>query len=766
MPHSRIPSLRLLLVGALASQSLAAEEPQTDSDDNRILLPAIRIWGERQSASESGHASPISSLKPEDLAAINLATTEDSVKHEPGVAIRRRFIGDANGTLGIRGANMFQTSRSMVFADGVPLHYFLETRWNGAPRWTMVSASEIASVDVIYGPFSAEYGGNAMGGVVLIETAIPQYRQFHFDGMLYSQQFDAYGFDDNVDGFKGFMSYGDRIDDLSLYFSWNHLQNESQPQSFYRNTSGAGGSEVTGGLQGNDQFGVRQIYFGDSGVIDTATDNFKFKAGYDLGDWSALLNIAYEDRLATADQANSYIRDAGTGETLWGGNVTQGGDDFSIGAGNLKESEQLRDSLNVGLRLKGELSDSLRLETSLSRFDVLRDETRESAVNPDHPSYTPAGQVKAYDDTGWKTAETKLFFDHLGSDTLSLVTGVRHEHYAMNVSGYDSSDYAAGRKDNLTSNSGGKTRLSALFAQLRWEFARQWDAAFGARHESWRSHDGYFYDRDNDVFVLVPNREEQRFSPKFSLGFRADQGQLVRYSIARAYRFPIVEELFNQHQSYTSQNVANPGLKPEAGLHHNLMFEQALRRGYFRINLFHENIRDVIEAQSEAVADGEGNNVTVRSFIPVDEVETSGIDVALNQNDFILDRLDVRFNLTYTDSTIIRNDADPSLEGKRYPRMPYWRGNVLANYRLTPAWHVGGSVQYASSSYGSLDNSDRERQVMGAQDAYTRVGVKTRYWLDDHASVSFGIDNLGNEIAYVAHPWPGRTFYLAVSYDL
>ncbi len=40
--------------------------------------------------------------------------------------IRRRFIGDSNGTMDMRGSNMFQTSRSMVFADGVPLHYLLQ----------------------------------------------------------------------------------------------------------------------------------------------------------------------------------------------------------------------------------------------------------------------------------------------------------------------------------------------------------------------------------------------------------------------------------------------------------------------------------------------------------------------------------------------------------------------------------------------------------------------------------------------------------------
>ena len=45
----------------------------------------------------------------------------------------------------MRGANMFQTARTMVFADGMPLHSLLETRWSGAPRWGLVAADELGN---------------------------------------------------------------------------------------------------------------------------------------------------------------------------------------------------------------------------------------------------------------------------------------------------------------------------------------------------------------------------------------------------------------------------------------------------------------------------------------------------------------------------------------------------------------------------------------------------------------------------------------------
>ena len=173
----------IAIATAVLSSSLAfsADEP----------IEEIVVWG-TESDRNFSNVSPTSLLTQDDITSINVVTTEDLVKFEPSVVIRRRFIGDSNGVLGMRGSNMFQTSRSMVFADGVPLHYFLQSRWNGAPRWTMVSASEIAQVEVLYGPFSAEYSGNAMGGVMEIETAIPQQSEFHFDSSFYSQTFDDY----------------------------------------------------------------------------------------------------------------------------------------------------------------------------------------------------------------------------------------------------------------------------------------------------------------------------------------------------------------------------------------------------------------------------------------------------------------------------------------------------------------------------------------------------------------------------------------------
>jgi iron complex outermembrane receptor protein len=55
---------------------------------------------------------------------------------------------------------------------------------------------------------------------------------------------------------------------------------------------------------------------------------------------------------------------------------------------------------------------------------------------------------------------------------------------------------------------------------------------------------------------------------------------------------------------------------------------------------------------------------------------------------------------------------------------------------------------------------------MGAQDGYTRVGVKTTFDVTPALEINVGVDNLTDELSYVAHPWPGRSYYLGLSYAL
>ncbi len=747
---SLVKSIPFRLLGAgITSLSLTAHAVQIAPQG----MAEIEVWGKESPTRATDYSSPSSILTQKDLISINAATTEDLVKYEPSLVIRRRFIGDSNGTLGIRGSNMFQTARSMVFADGVPLHYLLQTRWSGAPRWSLVSADEIAEVKVVYGPYSAEYSGNAMGGAVNIETAIPTERQFHVEGSLFQQNYDELGFDDDLDGFKGFVSYGDRIGDFSFYTSYNRLENDSQPQNFRfdRSTDSASGSEtiVTGAELDKDEYGNQVPYFADTGMVDTTTDHFKIKLGFHQDNWSALLNMAYENRESVTDSPNNYLVTE-DGQPVWSGTVAQDGIAFDVSSRNFSVSEQDRQSLLLGGRLQGHLTEDWWLSLNLSYFEILEDERRASKANPLDPVYTAAGQVTDYEDTGWETVELRLQNDQfLGRDALSLLTGLRYEHYSLEINSYNSDNYRSGEKNSLRSTSGGETDILAFYTQLGWQISEQWDMGLGLRYESWESEDGFYGN------VQHSDRSENKASPKFTIGYEPNDQWQFRYSVAKAYRFPIVEELFQNERRTNGTSLANANLEPEDGFHHNLSVERSLAQGFLRFNLFHETIDDVIFAQTTVV-----DNISINTFIPIDTVTTKGAEFVFNQYNLLDMNVDLRFNMTYADSEIRKNQANTTLEGKRFPRMPKWRANLLLTYHITPQWNIGGGIRYASNSYGDLDNRDRARNVFGAQDGYTFINLKTNYQINDHYRISLGIDNITNEIAYVHHPWPGRTVFI------
>lgn len=738
-------------VAAIAMAASAAEAPPASAVEELVVTARAR---------STIQPAPATLLTAPDLAGINAPTTEALVQYEPGLIVRQRYVGDAGGTLGLRGSNMFQTARSMVFVDGLPLHYFLETRYNGAPRWSLVGPDEVETLEVLYGPFSAEYSGNAMGGVVNLTTRTPRERRVHVVGSVFEQRFDAAGFRAGLPGSKIFASYGDALGRSTLYVDYSRLESESQPLDFllaYPDAPAGGERTVSGTRAATDEYGAPVRYVGHTGSRESTVELLKTKLGFDAGEWSLSSTVAYERRDDARDEPASYVSGP-DGRTVWSGRVIDVADvdtAFALRGGNFAVDFERAANLLVGGRAAGPVGDHWRLEATLSRFDVLRDETRTSALNPSDPAYTSAGEITAYDDTGWRTAEVKLRSSRfLGNDRLDLVAGYRFERYRLRIDAYDSHDYRSGARTSLATTSGGQTELHASFAQLGWRFLPAWDLAVGARIERWRSIDAFFGDRGADRLAAYGERTEDRVSPKLSIGFDPAGPWRFRYSAAKAYRFPIVDELFHNERRTTGTSLADADLDPEDGFHQNLLLERPLGPGFLRMNLFVDDVADVIFNQTATV-----DNRRLSTFLPIDRVRTRGADFAYDRPG-IFGRLDLRLNATYTDAVILRNAVDPTIVGNAFPRMPDWRAHLLATYRAASRWTIAAGIRYSAASFGDLDNSDTTKHVFGAQDAYTGLNLRIAYRLSEQTELRMSIDNATDEIAYVHHPWPGRTVFL------
>lgn len=713
--------------------------------------------------------SPTSTITTEELEGINFVTSEDAIAYEPSVIIRRRYIGDSNGTVGIRGSNMFQTTRTMVFADGLPLHYLLQTSFSGSPRWSLVGPDEIDQVDVIYGPFSAEYSGNSMGGVVNIKTRDPKERRVILEGSLFAQDYDNLSTNDTYYGGKLFTSYENKFDNLGVYLSFNHLENDSHPQTQFASaaiTPDPTATVATGGINGVEEHGNPVTYYGDSGPEHVSTDLLKLKLNYDAGDYQMRAIVAYEQRESEQHDVNNFLRDA-TGATVWDSTVNANGNTIStasFGASNFQHREQERESLLLGAGLSGPLGEDWVFDIYATYFDILKDEEIRSGRNPADPAFAASnaafgGRFTEYKDTGWTTLDVQSGTENLmGNPDQRLSVGYHFSNYELGLEPFRYNSIA-GNKGTTRGASGGETSIHALYAQWGWAFDPDWDLALGLRYEDWQGRNGFFDDNPADGVIdpveSFADRNEQGFSPKFSLAHFFDDSRTLRYSVARALRFPVTEELYQNVNEATQASVANAGLEPEDGIHHNLMYEQKINNGFVRANLFYEKIDDVIFSQNVTV-----NGATLRTFLPVTTVETKGVEFVINQTNIMDTKIDARFNVSYIDAEIKKNDLDPSIEGNDFPRMPNWRANLLLGYPVTDKVDVNVGFRFASDSYGDLDNSDQEDKVFGAQDEYLFTNVRVNMDITNSTRVSVGVDNLFDEEAYVHHPWPSRTLFL------
>lgn len=716
--------------------------------------------------------SPSSRITEQELQSINVTTTEDVLAHEPNLIIRRRFIGDPNGVLGIRGSNMFQGSRTMVFADGMPLHYHLQTRYSGSPRWSLVAPSEIAEAEVIYGPFSAEYSGNAMGGVVNMTTKIPDSPQVVLEASIFNQDYSVHSTDENYLGNKLFASVENKIGDLSLYASYNRLQNDGQPMTQYESSASASdeSDSVVGGVAGIDESNNDVIYYGDSGAESTQTDLLKLKANYDFGNAQLRASVAYEQRQRDDTDHNNYLTDL-EGNIVWSGTGVVDGQSFSISGSNFQQRHQDRESLLVGLGISGLVGKSeWAYDGFYSDFRILKDEEIRSGRNPDDPDYVAVnesfgGRLTEYEDTGWQIFDLKLGTLQLaGDERQRLSVGMHWDAYRLNIitddydaiNGIRDTDELDGDLSTGRSDSGGEANTLALFAQYGFKLSEQWDLALGLRAEEWQTENGYTGGTE------VDKRTESGLSPKFSIGYFPSGDLALRYSIARALRFPVMEELYRNDGSTDSGSVfiSDPTLAPEDGIFQNLSLEKYLAQGSVKFNLFHDIVEDVIFNQSTSTDSG-----TVTTALPVDEVKTQGAEFIYNQRKILGSAFDVRFNLSYTDTEITENVLNPDYVGNAFPRMPRWRSNLILRYQIQPDISVAANMRYASNSYGRLDNEDTASNVFGAQDSFLLLGTKLNWSVTPAMQLSAGIDNITNQEIYSYHPYPSRTYYLQAKYQ-
>lgn len=767
---TRWPALLPALVPfCVASPAHAESADSADSADKATTLPVVSVSA-GTAANAGSSAAPravdpnlpasVESVTPEQFDNWNVVNTEDALKYLPNLAVRKRFAGDLNSIIAVRGTSNSQSARGLVYADGLLLSNLLGNSFTFPPRWSMVYPEEIQQVDVIYGPYSALYPGNSIGATVLIGTRMPKRFEATADVKGFTQHFSLYGVNRNFNGSEASASLGDRIGKFSYLLGVNHLENTSQPLQFATLAQSAtpaqpGDIPVSGAYVYDNQTNARTVVLGvnGEGIEHTVQDQFKLRMQYDFTPTlQAGFTLGYWHQTYDS-QTSTFLRDA-NGNPVYSGTVSIGGYSYTIPAAAFAPSRGYSENWLYGVSLKTRNASGWNGEAIASFYDIGASVAR--TANSGGPGNGP-GTVIFGDGTGWKTLDLRGTYTpptaQAGLANHALAFGYHYDNYFLDNRSYDTLTWRDGDAASFANAFVGKTQTQALYAQDAWRFLPRWKFVYGVRYEAWRAYDGA--QSLPGTTLAYDDASQQHFSPKASLSFDVSDDLTLRASIGRAYRFPTVSELFQGQVNGSSIVNNNPNLQPEDDLSKELSAEWAHWHGVFRFSLFQDDVKNTIFSQTDTTVIP---NVT--NFQNIGKVRSRGVETSYSGEDVFVHGLDLIASVAYTQSKILANAQNPATVGKYFYRIPLWRVNVAATYHFDARAALTLAARYSGRQYNTLTNADTNPNVFGGTSSYTVADAKFTFRPTKLSEVGIGVDNLFDARYFVYHPYPGRTFYL------
>ncbi|WP_233834600.1 TonB-dependent receptor [Paraburkholderia sp. ZP32-5] len=755
-----VPTLVPALVPAFIATPAHADATNTDATLPTVSVIANTGTNSAPRALDPNLPASVETVTREQFANWNVVNTEDVLKYMPNLAVRKRFIGDLNSIIAVRGTSNTQSARGLVYADGLLLSNLLGNSYSFPPRWSMVFPDEIQQVDVIYGPFSALYPGNSLGATVLISTRMPKQFEVNADVKAFTQHFSLFGVNQNFNGSEASASIGDRIGKFSYLLGVNHLENTSQPLQFATLAQSGtpakpGDTPVNGAYFYNNQTNAPTVVLGvnGEGIEHTVQDQFKLKMQYDFTPTlQAGFTLGYWHQTYDS-QASTFLRDA-NGNPVYSGNVSINGYHYAIPAAALAPSLGHSENWLYGVSLKTRNANGWNGEAIASYYDIGNSVAR--TANAGGPGNGP-GTVLFGDGTGWKTLDLRgtytPFTNQAGLGNHALSFGYHYDNYFLDNQSYNTLNWRDGDATSFANAFTGKTQTQALYAQDAWRFLPRWKFVYGVRYEDWQAYDG----AQSLPGTTVPYSDvsQRHFSPKASLSFDVSDDLTLRASIGRAYRFPTVSELFQGQINGSALVNNNPNLQPEDDLSKELSAEWAHWNGVFRFSLFQDDVKNTIFSQTDTTVIP---NVT--NFQNIGKVRSRGVETSYSGEDVLIRGLDLLASVAYTQSKIIENAQNPATVGKYFYRIPLWRADLAATYHFDARAALTLAARYSGRQYNTLTNTDTNPNVFGGTSTYTVADAKFTFKPTKLSEIGVGIDNLFDARYFVYHPYPGRTFYV------
>jgi iron complex outermembrane receptor protein len=735
---------------ASAPTTVAARDPATG-------LEAVVVTATRSPAEALGVPASVSVVDEPALRERRSARFGDAISELPGVYLQGVALGGAafpatgQGALSLRGIP--RTPRTLVMIDGQPINNAL----SGGINVAGIPLEAMGRVEVVRGPYSALYGGAAMGGVVHFVSASPDVplSEVRVGAGTLGQRGASLVHRTRLAGGLG----------LSLAAGWR--EGDGQPdgdQVVKQRAAGAGGTAVTGARPTTTPAGVPAWWVGLKGARPWSQDGGQLLLDYAPAPSTKLTGGLGWARYEVGYRPYETFLADGAGRPVAAGPVRVGpapADRLSLAETDFVTATPSGErDLRAFARLDHRFADGTRLSASLGTLRHAFTFTM------------PVAGVAGYDGGPGELTEqpnqrvdADVSIRRAMSDAWTLVGGIARSDLSLDrtttrLSSWRDHDTGV----SALSASSGTSRNDALYLQSEHDLGAGVTAYLGARYDRFTT-EGRVAQYTPPAFDLAyPERHFSQTSPKAALVWRADPRVALRASWGAAFRPPSLLEMYSRTAAPTpvagvvSINEPSPDLQPERVRAVEIGADfSAPGGGTASVTLYRQRLTDLIYRRRVSPTLTRTENAGEAS---VDGIEASASWPTGVPGLVAYGSLTHQFRYDVT-----RNDAVPASVGKRLTDVPRTTGAIGVSWRAAP-WSALLAYRYVSQVFGSGDdlNLNVVQGVFGAYDAYGVVRARLAWQAAEHLELALTVDNLTDRRYFSFYAQPGRTAYLEAAW--
>jgi len=729
-------------------------------DDGAVQVETetVVVTATRAPAAIQGVPASTSVVSRKELEQLKPVRLGDAVADVPGLYVRgaamgSNFPGTGQAVLSLRGIP--RTPRTLVMVDGQPVNNAL----TGGINVVGIPVDNLERVEVVRGPYSALYGGAAMGGVVNFITAGP-------DQPLTEVRVGAGSMRQRGATFIHRKRYEGGV---GISFLMGYRASDGDPDAeLVLLTPPAPfppvppGTPVTGARPSSTLDGKPAYWIGHKGErpwrqrIGQLNLHYSPSAATDL-----TVGASWADYDMGYSRPESFLRD-GAGNAVFEGPVSFGGQNFALPqtAWFTTTPSQERDWRSFA-RMEHRFANGSELRAQLATlrhgFNYVQARRNVSLYDsgPGNLVEQPNRRIDA--DVSLRTPITPSW---------ALVTGVSWNRSMLDRETSDAANWREPDTEGAMLNSErGRSTNIALFVQSEHYLPYDLTAYVGGRYDYFET-TGHVRDVASGFDERYGKRDFEQFSPKLALVWEPRHWLALRTSYGEGFRPPALLDLYgrivapNPGAGPGVMRVTDPApdLEPERVRAWEVGADMAFARGKrLSVTLYRQRLEDLIyrhnlsdtQARTENAGEAEINGIEASMRWPTPLPNLSAVASYTHQ---------FKYEIT-------RNDAVPESVGKVLTDVPRTAWSAGLEYERG-AWSGLLLVRHVGHVYGSGDdvNANKVEGVFGSYDEYTVVAARLGWRINRHLALSVSIDNLTDRDYFVYNRQPGRTFYTELSY--